>query len=91
MMPTPQERIEAGRRVAAFLAEPAIVAAFDTLKTNHYEEFLAATERGAIDKAHSKAKVTSELLAELRAVVERGEFEANKIKRAERTQTPARR
>lgn len=69
---TEDSRIADGSRVAAFLAEPAVQAAIERLKTKYYEGFKSASTRDDLNAQWSKAHVLDDMLSELQAVQDSG-------------------
>lgn len=82
---TEQEIIDAGKRIEQFLADPAVVQAFERLEKQYFEDFkkaLTADERVLL---HAKAIVLDDVRRALRAVKDAGTRAKIEAERRERT------
>lgn len=76
-----QEAIEAGRRVVAFLADPAVKGAMDTLSGKVIREWTLATTPETREAAWHSYNAVLRLEQELRAIVGRGQVAEERLSR----------
>lgn len=67
-----QKRIDAGSRVAQFLADDAVRDALDRLNKRYYTAFKVAASRDERDAAWAQARVLDDFANELAAVIDAG-------------------
>lgn len=81
---TPQEEIEAGVRVANFLADEAVEAAFVRLEAGYWTGFKTSQDVKAQEAFGAKARVLEDLKNELQGIVNNGIVATRTRERANR-------
>jgi hypothetical protein len=69
---TEEQKILAGQRVEAFLADSAVIAAFKRLDEQYAHDWKASNSREEREVLHAKARALDDIAAELRGVVNTG-------------------
>lgn len=72
-----EQEIRDGERVAAFLADPAVQAAFERLDKRLYEQFKTGKNPAAREAAWAQASALAMLQTELKATISNGEMAAH--------------
>lgn len=84
-----QQEIDGGKRVEAFLADPAVIAALNKLKSEYFAEFMQADGVDATMLVKAKVKVLEDFEMELTRVVHAGNVATIKRDRREKSPRPA--
>lgn len=71
-MPSEYEQIQAGERIQAFLADPAVDGALEKLESRYVREWKASQNVDERNALHAKVCVLEDLKLELRAIVNTG-------------------
>lgn len=74
MSDTPDNEIDAGLRVAQFVSDPAVIAAFEKLDRAYWHGFKTSGTAEARDAFGQKARVLDDLQNELRTIVDNGKL-----------------
>jgi hypothetical protein len=68
-----------GNRVAQYLSDPAVMAAFERLEHRYYARFKSAVTPDGRTEAWACARVMDDIRAEMRAIVDNGRLETAKL------------